>query len=71
MFFLTDDNDDDEEDDDANSDNGGEVSRRKEKGKEVMVKGERLVNIYQLLSAYCLEFYFSDDGPRVISSFPF
>lgn len=70
MFFLTDDNGDDKGDDDANSNNGGEVSGRKEKGPEVM-GGERLVNIYQSLSAYCLEFYFSEDGPRVISSFPF
>lgn len=43
--------------------------RKRERGHAGGGKG-RLVNIYQLLSAYCLDFYFSGDASRVIF-FPF
>lgn len=68
--FITD--DDDEDDNDANNDNGVEMDRGEErKWKEGHGGGRGKTNIYQLLSACCLEFYFSGDGSRVISSFSF
>ena len=72
LLFIDDDDDDDKDDDDANNDNRGEMDRGEErKGKEDHGRGRRKTNIYQLSSACCLEFYFSGDGSRVISSFSF
>lgn len=48
---------------------GNREERKRERGHAGGGKG-RLVNIYQLLSAYCLDFYFSGDASRVIF-FPF
>lgn len=51
LLFITDD-----DDDDANNDNGKEMGKREERKRERGHGGGergRLVNIYQLLSAYC------------------